>query len=138
MRCASLTSIRASRCPHVYGMPASLKLHPTHPARLSPAQEGAPKNPRAVAEAILAHLPPSGGLVSETSLAGPGFINIRISPDWLAAHLTRMVQAGSPAAWAPRGLAGKKVVVDFRCAALLWASADCTISATALCMSPEG
>lgn len=76
------------------------------------AQEGAPKNPRAVAEAILAQLPASA-MVAETSLAGPGFINIRLGTDWLAQHLTAMVRDGI-SSWAPKGLAGKKVVVDFR------------------------
>lgn len=54
-------------------------------------QEGAPKAPRAVAEALLAGLPLGvvGGMVSETSLAGPGFINLRLSRDWLATHVTR-------------------------------------------------
>ena len=57
----------------------------------------------------------SSSLIKETSLAGPGFINIRISSDWLAAHVTAMVRAGSVAGWAPkRGLEGKRVVVDFR------------------------
>eukprot|EP00887_Chlorella_sp_A99_P002749 scaffold6.g2749.t1 len=53
-------------------------------------KEGAPKAPRAVAEALVAHLPAGvvGGLVAETSLAGPGFINVRVSRDWLAAHVT--------------------------------------------------
>lgn len=76
------------------------------------AQEGAPKNPRAAAEAIVGQLPASP-LVKETSLAGPGFINVRIAPEWLGAHLTRMVGDGI-ASWAPSGLRGKKVVVDFR------------------------
>ncbi|GAB4821599.1 hypothetical protein N2152v2_008645 [Parachlorella kessleri] len=78
-------------------------------------QDGAPKNPRAVAEAIVgAAKASSSSLIKETSLAGPGFINIRISPDWLAAHLTAMVRAGSVAGWAPkRGLEGKRVIVDF-------------------------
>ena len=76
-------------------------------------QEGAPKNPRAVAEAILAALPPSP-LISETSLAGPGFINVRISTDWLAEHVTAMLaDPRHLQAWSPPALAGMKVVVDF-------------------------
>lgn len=73
--------------------------------------EGAPKNPRAVAEAILSALPASP-LVAETSLAGPGFINVRLSHDWLGAHVTTMLRQGV-GSWAPRGYAGKRVVVDF-------------------------
>jgi len=76
-------------------------------------QEGAPKNPRAVAEAILAALPASP-LIKETSLAGPGFINIRLSSEWLAAHVTTMLaNRQGITAWAPSGVAGKRVVVDF-------------------------
>ncbi|EFN53033.1 hypothetical protein CHLNCDRAFT_26194 [Chlorella variabilis] len=74
-------------------------------------QPDAPKNPRAVAEALVAHLPETG-MVAETSLAGPGFINIRISPDWLASHLTTMLRQGI-STWAPAGYAGRRVVVDF-------------------------
>lgn len=76
-------------------------------------KEGAPKNPRAVAEAILAALPPSP-LISETSLAGPGFINVRISREWLAEHVTEML--ANPRhlqSWTPPALAQKKIVVDF-------------------------
>lgn len=68
-----------------------------------------------MAEAILAALPASP-LIAETSLAGPGFINVRLAPEWLGKHLTRLVAAGPEgiAAWAPKGLEGKRVVVDFR------------------------
>jgi arginyl-tRNA synthetase len=75
---------------------------------------GAPASPRAAAEAILAALPASP-LVAATSLAGPGFINVRLAPAALAARLTAMLRAGSPALWAPRAAAyaGQRVVVDF-------------------------
>lgn len=75
--------------------------------------DGAPKNPRAVADAILAALPETS-MVSETSLAGPGFINVRIDKEWLANHIGNML--ASPRGiegWAPSGFSGKKVVVDF-------------------------
>ena len=39
--------------------------------------EGGPKNPRAVAEAIVANIP-ENSIIQETSLAGPGFINIKL------------------------------------------------------------
>lgn len=77
--------------------------------------EGAPKNPRAVAEAILAHLPSNalgGGAIKETSLAGPGFINVKISAEWLADHMKKMLNEGL-SAWAPKGYAGKRVIIDF-------------------------
>lgn len=49
----------------------------------SNVQEGAPKNPRAVGEAIVKNLAATDLLAEKPSLAGPGFINIRISAKWL-------------------------------------------------------
>lgn len=46
-------------------------------------QEGAPKNPRAVGEAIVKNLAATDLLAEKPSLAGPGFINIRINAKWL-------------------------------------------------------
>lgn len=43
-----------------------------------------PKAPRDVANAIVAGLPAGNAMISETSLAGPGFINIRVSREFLA------------------------------------------------------
>ncbi len=76
-------------------------------------QPDAPKNPRAVAEAILAALPPSP-LISETSLAGPGFINIKVNVNWLEEHVTAMMaNPDHLRSWTPADLIGKKVIVDF-------------------------
>ncbi|HVT88493.1 MAG TPA: arginine--tRNA ligase [Tepidisphaeraceae bacterium] len=44
------------------------------------------KNPRAVAEKIKEKLE-LGGMASEITIAGPGFINIRLNPAWLASRL---------------------------------------------------
>lgn len=74
---------------------------------------GAPANPRAAAQAILDALPASP-LVAETSLAGPGFINIRLSKQWLGAHIRSMLRAGIQS-WAPGGYTNRRVIVDFRC-----------------------
>ncbi|PNW84382.1 hypothetical protein CHLRE_03g143887v5 [Chlamydomonas reinhardtii] len=73
--------------------------------------ENAPKAPRDVANAILAALP-ANDLISETSLAGPGFINIRLNKDALARRVGSMLTDGL-AKFAPEGHAGKKVVIDF-------------------------
>lgn len=43
-----------------------------------------PKAPRDVALAVVAGLPAGNDIVAETSLAGPGFVNIRVSRDYLA------------------------------------------------------
>lgn len=80
-------------------------------AWLHVAQAGAPKNPRAVAEAIVAHLPASPMLGEPPSLAGPGFINVRLSLGWIAARIRHMLQRG-PAHWAPRS-PYRRAVVDF-------------------------
>src|SRR3982751_4834656 len=45
---------------------------------------GQKTNPRAVAEQIKGKLD-LGQMASEVSIAGPGFINVRLSPAWLAA-----------------------------------------------------
>ena len=73
-------------------------------------QEGAPKNPRDVGVAIMKALPASP-LVSETSIAGPGFINCKLSPAVLGKRLQGMLVHGI-ASWAP-DLSGKRCVVDF-------------------------
>ncbi len=45
-------------------------------------------NPRAAAEKINAAVTPIlRDIASETSIAGPGFINVRLKPEWLAARL---------------------------------------------------
>ncbi|HEY1683859.1 MAG TPA: arginine--tRNA ligase [Tepidisphaeraceae bacterium] len=47
------------------------------------------KNPRAVAEEIKAKLD-LAHMASEVSIAGPGFINIRLNPTWLATQATSL------------------------------------------------
>src|SRR6478609_7682177 len=47
---------------------------------------GQKTNPRAVAEQIKAKLD-LGDMAAEISIAGPGFINVRLSPAWLARQL---------------------------------------------------
>ncbi|KAG1677444.1 hypothetical protein FOA52_001899 [Chlamydomonas sp. UWO 241] len=72
--------------------------------------EGAPKAPRDVGLALIAALP-QNELIEETSLAGPGFINIKLSRPVLAARVQTMLTNGV-ASWAPK-LPLKKAVVDF-------------------------
>lgn len=73
-------------------------------------KEGAPKNPREVATAILGSLPPNS-TIADTSLAGPGFINVKVNNDYLAARLGQMLTKGV-SVMAPV-LRYKRVVVDF-------------------------
>jgi len=69
----------------------------------------APKNPRMVAEKIVEMLP-ENSVVKETSIAGPGFINIRIDESWLESQLDMMLKQGL-GSWAPH--LKSRVVVDF-------------------------
>lgn len=66
--------------------------------------------PRAVAEAVVAHLPP-GGLVAKAEIAGPGFINLTLSDTALARHL-EAIQA-DPLLGVPQPGAGKKLIIDY-------------------------
>ena len=46
------------------------------------AAKGAGTNPRAIAEALVERIPPSE-LIESVEVAGPGFLNFRLSPSWL-------------------------------------------------------
>ena len=66
-------------------------------------------NPRQVAEQIKAKLD-LGPMASEVSIAGPGFINVRLNPSWLAKQVetaAKDTRAGVPLAVSPQ-----TVVVD--------------------------
>jgi arginyl-tRNA synthetase len=62
-----------------------------------PVQEGAPKNPRAVAEALIANLPSSSLVEGTPTIAGAGFVNIRISPAWMGERLKQLLTQVRPA-----------------------------------------
>ena len=68
--------------------------------------------PRKIAEAVFARLeadrPP---FVAKLELAGPGFLNITVSPDWIAARLAAL--AADPHAGVPQSGAGKRIVIDY-------------------------
>jgi arginyl-tRNA synthetase len=49
------------------------------------------RNPRDVAEEIVKRLP-LGDLLEPPEIAGPGFINVRLRPDWIARQLQRMAR----------------------------------------------
>ncbi|CAN5839713.1 arginine--tRNA ligase [soil metagenome] len=55
---------------------------------------GEKSNPREIAQAIVKHLP-SNRLISSTELAGPGFINVRLTEQWLQQQVASIVQAGA-------------------------------------------
>src|SRR3954469_20692372 len=58
---------------------------------------GQKSNPRAVAEQVkgkLAELNLLGDMAAEVSIAGPGFINMRLSPAWMAKQLGAVAPGG--------------------------------------------
>ncbi|MEW6279436.1 MAG: arginine--tRNA ligase, partial [Candidatus Eremiobacterota bacterium] len=67
-------------------------------------------NPRMLAERVLGQMP-SDGMVEAATIAGPGFINLRISPQWLAAEIGR--RAADPRLGVEPVARPERVVVDF-------------------------
>jgi len=70
------------------------------------------KNPRQIAETLVAHLDQTGGIIERTEIAGPGFINFFLKPGaWLGVLPTVLAQAGEYG----RGEIGadKKILVEF-------------------------
>ncbi|MDB5333276.1 MAG: arginine--tRNA ligase [Phycisphaerales bacterium] len=71
-------------------------------------------NPRAVAEQVkakLAELNLLGEMAQEVSIAGPGFINIRLAPAWLAKQLGAI--ASDPRLGIETAASPQRVVVDY-------------------------
>ena len=66
--------------------------------------------PRAVAEAVVAHLP-AAGLLAKAEIAGPGFINLTLADAALARHL-EAIQA-DPLLGVPQPGAGKRLILDY-------------------------
>jgi arginyl-tRNA synthetase len=58
-------------------------------AKLMAEKTGAKANPRAIAEQIVGKLK-LGDVASEVTIAGPGFINVRLSPGWLGERLNEI------------------------------------------------
>src|SRR6478672_7687074 len=78
-------------------------------AKLVAEKTGQKTNPRAVAEQIKAKLDLTS-IATEVSIAGPGFINVRLSPQYLAHQLQTVAQTHRP----PLAVSQKQqVVVDY-------------------------
>lgn len=75
------------------------------------AAKQAKKNPRQVAQEILAKIP-AGDLFEKTEIAGPGFLNFTLRADWLTAELRRLLSEGDAYGRRPE-LAAKKVLIEF-------------------------
>lgn len=68
------------------------------------------KNPRIVAEALLAQLP-KGTLIEKVEIAGPGFLNITLSSHFLAEKIEKMLQDSHLDI--PFPAKPKKIIVEF-------------------------
>lgn len=71
------------------------------------------ENPRAVADKLVAAIPPDVRELSEVTIAGPGFINFRLKPSALLAWLNAQGSAEALAAGAAAAHAGQTWVVDY-------------------------
>ncbi len=70
-------------------------------------------NPRVVAGKIVSHLPIGGdAVIAAAEIAGPGFINLTLRPDWLA-DILRRIEAADVDYGKTTGGAGQSVVVEF-------------------------
>jgi arginyl-tRNA synthetase len=67
-------------------------------------------NPREVAERVLQALPDDPA-IAEASLAGPGFLNLRLSTEWLGQDVAE--RARDPKLGTPNAGAGRTVVIDY-------------------------
>ncbi|CAK0784285.1 hypothetical protein CVIRNUC_007489 [Coccomyxa viridis] len=74
-------------------------------------KEGAPKKPTDVATAIVDALPASSMIAERPTLAGPGFINVKLSHGWISERIHSMLLQGI-GTWAPP-FKYKRAVVDF-------------------------
>jgi arginyl-tRNA synthetase len=68
------------------------------------------KGPQPVGQAIMTNLPPSE-MIDSCSIAGPGFVNVVLSTQWIAKSIQKMLIKGIEI-WSPR-LRVKRAVVDF-------------------------
>lgn len=75
------------------------------------AQSGQKANPRQAAERILEHLSLGDLSAEKPTIAGPGFINVKLSPAWLARRLTDI--APDPRLGLPVAASPVKTVVDY-------------------------
>jgi arginyl-tRNA synthetase len=83
-------------------------------AKVLSEKTGQKTNPRAVAEQVkakLAELNLLGEMAQEVSIAGPGFVNIRLAPAWLARQLG--VIASDPRLGIETAASPQRVVVDY-------------------------
>ena len=69
--------------------------------------------PRDVAAKLVGHLPIGGdALIAKADIAGPGFLNLTLRPDWLGGILERITVAGDTFGQSDKN-AGQSVIVEF-------------------------
>jgi arginyl-tRNA synthetase len=68
--------------------------------------------PREVAARIIKHLPVGQGLVQKVDIAGPGFMNFHLAPDWLHDTLVEIEQKDT-AFGTNTSRAGEKTLIEF-------------------------
>jgi arginyl-tRNA synthetase len=73
--------------------------------------KGAKRPPRQIAEAVVKHFPPLPE-VARLEIAGPGFVNVFLSPAWCAASLGEVLAAGADYGRG-RDLARQRVRLEF-------------------------
>lgn len=72
----------------------------------------AKKNPRAIAQEIVAKLETDPRVIAKVEIAGPGFINVTFQPTFFGSSLRTVVESGSTFGSSTLG-AGKKAVVEY-------------------------
>jgi arginyl-tRNA synthetase len=70
------------------------------------------RNPRAIAEDLVARLGDAGGLLVAAEIAGPGFINLRVAPEAWQKLVATIIEAGAEYGSSEMG-AGEKLQVEF-------------------------
>jgi len=68
--------------------------------------------PREVAEIILRHLEPAPELVARVEIAGPGFINLTLTPGWLRETVARILREGEEFGRSDTGR-GRRLLLEF-------------------------
>jgi arginyl-tRNA synthetase len=67
--------------------------------------------PREIAQAIVAHMP-ANDLIAAVEVAGPGYVNMRLRPDWLASQVDQILARGKRYADQDLGH-GRRAQVEF-------------------------
>ena len=70
------------------------------------------KNPRAIAEVICKYLKNGGGQVERVDMAGPGFINLKMTPSFFISRLLQVAESGDDFGSSTVGQ-GQKVLVEY-------------------------